>query len=194
MRKQVFTFHLKRILLTLAAFGLALYFAAYVLNREARSSIDADVKFMKETELFSEADSSLKSLRSALMSISSRNQSENELLMRNIFTGVDKLKLQNDKLMTDIEHKERISFLSRPITNQVKFEYAHNPKDACVEKELKAIFLVPSRPENFAYRDKVRLSDRGRYVNSPEKSENDIRYWTKYAKHRQLRRAFERRD
>ncbi|KAH9495333.1 hypothetical protein Btru_017453 [Bulinus truncatus] len=148
---------------------LTLFFAAYVLNREARSSIDADVKFMKETELFSDADSSLKSLRSALMSVSVRNRSDNELLMRNILTGVENLKLQNDQLMTDIEHKENvISFLSRPITNPVRFEYDHNPKDACGEKKLKAIFLVPSRPENFAYRDKVRLSDRGRYVNSPE--------------------------
>ncbi|XP_059173034.1 beta-1,3-galactosyltransferase 5-like [Physella acuta] len=71
----------------------------------------------------------------------------------------------NRKLLAEVEKKKQvISFLSQPIIDNHVSSYTHNPENACAEGETEVLFVVPSAPENFEKRGKVRQSDRGEFV------------------------------
>lgn len=71
----------------------------------------------------------------------------------------------NQKLRVEVKKKKQvISFLSQPIVDNHVTSYTHNPENACAEGKTEVLFVVPSAPENFEKRGKVRQSDRGEFV------------------------------
>ncbi|XP_013064274.2 beta-1,3-galactosyltransferase 1-like [Biomphalaria glabrata] len=69
------------------------------------------------------------------------------------------------KLESDIAVKNSvIDFLSQPIVNNFSFTYVNNPKNVCSTDVPEVLLVVPSAPENFENRVKVRRSGRGMYT------------------------------
>ncbi|KAH9495377.1 hypothetical protein Btru_017601 [Bulinus truncatus] len=69
------------------------------------------------------------------------------------------------KLEAEVSRKNSvINFLSQPVINDFGITYSTNPKNACAVDVPEVLLVVPSAPENFDNRVKVRRSGRGLYA------------------------------
>ncbi|CAL1538678.1 unnamed protein product [Lymnaea stagnalis] len=57
-----------------------------------------------------------------------------------------------------------ISFLSQPVINEFTFGYLLNPNHTCDVGKTQLLFVIPSAPENFENRAKVRQGNTAKYV------------------------------
>ncbi|KAK0068000.1 beta-1 3-galactosyltransferase 1 [Biomphalaria pfeifferi] len=84
-------------------------------------------------------------------------------------TEIDRLIAENKELKEHMYTQEEvISFLSQPNLNEHSIKYMFNPSTACAENMNRVLFIVPSKPTNFDHRNKVRQSERGKFVNLTE--------------------------
>lgn len=60
--------------------------------------------------------------------------------------------------------KSLVSFLLQEVINNHNFSYIHNPLETCSSGNIKVLFVIPSAPSNFEYRNKVRNGSRGSYI------------------------------
>ncbi|BFZ05744.1 hypothetical protein BsWGS_08783 [Bradybaena similaris] len=75
------------------------------------------------------------------------------------------LRSLNHNLTEQLElQKSLVSFLLQEIINNHNFSYIHNPLETCSSGNIEVLFVIPSAPANFEYRDKVRNGSRGSYT------------------------------
>lgn len=80
-------------------------------------------------------------------------------------TRAGRWKMEESNLREEIRRRDDvISFLSRPVVNDFAFGYLINPNRTCHNSRTQLLFVVPSAPENFENRVKVRQGNTAKYV------------------------------
>ncbi|KAK0068004.1 lactosylceramide -n-acetyl-beta-d-glucosaminyltransferase [Biomphalaria pfeifferi] len=87
-------------------------------------------------------------------------------------------------LRAEMQSKDDIiEFLSQPIINEPNFPYIYNASNVCNDSDnIDLLLVVPSAPENFQRRYRMRISNMYKYVTEPSQRMKILFFLGKYPK------------